>query len=376
MRTLHLVLALSAGIIFVVLGLSGSLLVFRAEIRQSEVPVVENIDLDTETLDSDEIRAKLSKQYNNFELRSVLLPRRIQDPYVFLFRREANGTRQLEKLYVDPATGAAKPFDQHKSKLEAWLYQLHANLFFKSWGNQLVGYSGLFSLVLIALGLMVWWRSVRGSGLRGLKRSLWIPRRAKGNALLSSLHKVSGLYLSPLLMLLALTGAMLVFRENLIDPLEVSREASRSAGGLAENQGNATSRTCVRRAGLEEYIYAAESAFPQAIASFIKLPRRAGRPVEITLRHSNEISSPLGLTKVMLDPSCGQVLKVLDGRDLALSQVFTEIVVALHNGAYFGPIGRVLYLALGLVPMFFFVTGTVFWVRKKRRKAAISRVTP
>ncbi|MEH6631776.1 MAG: PepSY-associated TM helix domain-containing protein [Halopseudomonas aestusnigri] len=364
MRKLHLFLALSVGIILVVLGLSGSLLVFRAEIRQSAAPTVEAVDLDAQILDSDEIKVKLSKQYNNFELRSVLLPRKRQDPYVFLFRHEINGAWQLEKFYVDPTTGLAMSVDQHKSMLEAWAYQLHANLFLSSHGNQLVGYVGLFSLVLITLGLMIWWRSTRGLGLRGLKKSLWVPRRAKGNALLSGVHKVSGLYLSPLLILLSITGAMLVFREGLIDPVETSRQAA----SLPENKDDEPMKTCLRMAVLEDYIYEAESAFPEAITTFIQLPRRVGRPVELTLRHTDEIPSPLGLTKVILDPSCGQVLKVLDGRDLSLGQTLTETIVALHNGSFFGPVGRLLYLVLGLAPMFLFVIGILFWLRKKRRK--------
>ena len=378
MKKLHLILALSVGIIFVVLGLSGSLLVFRAELRQAAAPSLEAFDLDAEILDVDQMAAKLSGQYNAFELRSVVLPRTHQDPYVFSFRYETGGNHQLEKLFVDPTTGETKSVDQHQSVLEAWIYQLHANLFLSARGNQLVGIFGLLSLILIVLGLMLWARSLRGSGLRGvglrgLKRSLWIPRQAKGNALLSGVHKLSGLYLSPLLVLLVITGTTLVFRENFIDPLESSRATPRQTTTLGDNHVNDPSKTCVRMAGVEEYIYEAESTFPEAIATFVQLPRRAGRPVEITLRHSSEISSPLGLTKVMLDPRCGQVLKTLDGRNLNLSQTLTETIVALHNGSFFGPAGRLLYLILGLTPLFFLVTGTFFWLGKKRRKTETSR---
>ena len=212
---------------------------------------------------------------------------------------------------------------------------------------------------------MVWGRSLAGSGFRSLKRSLWVPRQIKGSALLSALHKVSGLYLSPLLILLVITGAMLVFRENTIDPFETSREAV----PLVENHGGKSPRVCLRKPDVEDHIYEAESTFPEAIATFVQLPRRAGRPVEVTLRHMGEVSSPLGLTKVMLDPGCGEVLKVLDGRNLSVNQSLTEIIVALHNGSFFGPAGRVLYIILGLTPLFSVITGTLFWLRKKRRKA-------
>ncbi len=359
MRKLHLYLAMSVGLIFVVLGVTGSVLVFRAELQQQYAPKLSSDYLDLETVGVDVLTSELASNYDNLHIRSVTLPQAPRDHYLFSVRYQQDGKKEFARLFVDPVSGETSPVSNHVNGFEQWVYRLHSSLFLSDPGTTVVGAAGTASLLLLALGIALWW-----PGRRWLGRALRIPGGVAGRALLSALHRTAGIYLVPLLLLITLSGIMLVFRQVLIAPIETV------STGVSHHPVEVT-ESCISTPGPEDYIFAAEQLFPDAMATHIKFPVRNTRPVEVTLRHEDEIPSLLGLTRVTLDTNCATVLNFTDGRSLRVSDTLTETVIALHNGSFFGVSGRFIYALLGMVPVFFAVTGLLIWYGKK--KAAVRK---
>ena len=357
-RKIHLTLALSFGILFAILGVTGSILVFRAEIKAAALPVMAPDYLDHETLSPDQLVARLANDYPGMQLRAFTLPEAPRAYYGAVIRIPGDGKMTTAHLLLDPLTGGSLPMAARDSRLERMVYDLHANMMAGQPGNILVGLTGIAAVFLVSLGLVMA-RPRRGR----LRQALTLSGRLRGQAYLAGLHRVAGLYASPLLLLLGVGGILLVFRGELVDPLALPVETAdrAQAGGASE---------CRQPAGLEDYIFQAEEALPGAVVTHLKLPRRDGRPVTVTLRQTGEAASPLGLSQVVLEAACAYPLKVRDGRALTLRQTLTEWLVALHNGQAFGPAGRLGYALGGLVPLLFLASGLVFWrARHRRRKA-------
>ncbi|WP_020591577.1 PepSY-associated TM helix domain-containing protein [Kiloniella laminariae] len=385
----HLFLALSLGLFFVILGLSGTVLVFRAELQQAALPQPElaglEVENDAQLLPGpDQLFASVKKRFPDARLRSVLLPQRLMDPYLMTISYQDQGKNRLEKLLVDSLGGKVERQEDFVSETEAWMYQLHSSLFLATPGTFLVGGIGIGLLVLLLVGLGIWGQGLVAAGPEQAKAWLMISGRARGKARLSLLHRVFGFYFAPLLLLLVASGVLLVFRAELLAPFETERhdlhqpdmtgmaagEHSRDhSGHIQGTTDTAKAKDCRGSVGipvgLEDYLYQAELVFPTGNATFVRFPRTAELPVSVTLRQPGEVPSPLGLSSVLLERECGRVVGQQNGLELSLSQTLIEQIVALHNGSYWGGAGRLLYALAGILPLFFMVTGTVFWFRRK-----------
>lgn len=360
MKKLHLILALSFGLIFVVLGGTGSTLAFRGELQQQATPGLASDYLEYEVYGVDELASELGKHYQDLQIRSVTLPQRPQYHYRFTVRYQEDGKKQTARLFVDPSDASASPVSDHQNSLERWIYELHSSLFLSDRGTQIVGVVGIGTLVLLVIGIALWW-----PGHTRLRQSFLMPSKVTEGSLLSWLHRTAGIALAPIMIIVAISGAMLVFRQALIFPME-------SAAKPVPVNGDKPVVSCITNPGLEDYLFVAEQQFPDAFATHIKLPKRATRPVEVTLQHNDEVNSPLGLTRVSLDASCAKVLNYTDGRTLSVAQTLTETVVAVHNGSYFGVLGRLFYGLLGVMPLFFAVSG--YSLRRGRKRKTVRRI--
>ncbi|MCZ4279677.1 PepSY-associated TM helix domain-containing protein [Kiloniella laminariae] len=379
MRKLHLFFALSLGLFFVILGLSGGVLVFRAELQQAALPQVKlsvlELDNDAQLLPGpDQLFARLKTEFPDARLRSLKLPQRLMDPYLMTVSYQEQGKTRLEQFLVDPLGGKVGRQADFTSPSEAWIYELHSSLFLATPGTFLVGAIGTGLLVLLLLGLGIWGQGLVAAGPEQAKAWLMMSGRARGKGRLALLHRVLGFYFSPLLLLLVASGVLLVFREDILAPFETTRHELHHSETAGENAGHHQSTTedistknCVGVPDIEDYLYQAEQVFPTGVATFIRFPRSKEQPVNVTLRQPGEVPSPLGLSRVLLEMNCGTVVGQQNGLALDWSQTLIERTVALHNGSYWGPAGRLLYAFAGFLPLFFMVTGVLFWRRRKNQ---------
>ncbi|RED52159.1 PepSY-associated TM helix domain-containing protein [Aestuariispira insulae] len=356
-RKIHLALALSFGVLFTVLGLSGTILVFRAEIRQSAEPHMPEDYLDRNEQSLSAILDALASDYPELALRSLTLPGNPRSYYRVVIRYQDGTEKRQARLFLDPLSGKAMEQDPFHSGFERAVYALHATYFWSGGGVYLVGFTGLGILALIGAGLFL------ASPKRGGFHKVFVlSSRLRGRAFSNGLHRVSGMYLGLFFLLVTVTGILLAFRADLLDPFQEE---------MMQNQvleSDQLTGRCFAAGSPERILMQAEAVFPEAEVTFVHWPRRAAQPVLVTLRHKAELASPLGLSQVALDQDCLRPVWWRDGREASVRQLLTEWVMALHNGQAFGMAGRLIYAVLAASPLLFLVTGVVCWRGRPRRR--------
>lgn len=355
----HLYLGLFAGLVFVLIALTGSVLVFHNAIDEALNPELLTVGRPGVARPLDEIvAAATAASSGDFSL--LMAPRTEQGVFLAYIDRpaDADGEPSTSVVAVDPQTGEVlgkRPLDGH---LTAIIYDLHATLLAGDAGHTVVGIVGLVGLVSIATGIYLWWpRSPH------IRRAFIIKRGARGFRLVFDLHGVHGIYASVVLLAVVVSGVYLVF------PLSVTWLVNRFAAveprpaALASiPDANATPLSVGQAVAL------AKQGFPGATLGFVVPPDGPTDAYRVVLRQPGEVRKTGGSTAVWLDQYSGKVLAMRDPRMFGIGNVIIDWQFPLHNGEAFRLPGRLAVFISGLVPLVLYVTGFILWWTKRKAR--------
>ena len=352
-RRVHLWLGLSLGLLFVVLGLTGSALVFYTGIDTVLHPAIQAGRVDpAHNLEApvwDRALAtgggrwhdaggkwtlEVTGESGAIPARYYPAPGHHGDRMMVWF--SADGTRIVR----------AEPWGGY---LMSWLYQLHMALLAGDVGGQVVGWSGVAMLLLLVSGVVAWWP--RGSW----RKALAFKRDAAPIRSLRDLHKLSGLWSMALLFVLVATGVLLalpavtqtVFRPATIPtPKSVDGEAGRI--------------TLVRAFKI------AHRALPDGRVVFVDVPCARDAPIRVRLQVPGDPHQRFPGSYVFIDQPSGRVLAMHDVRRAGTGTFLVSWIRTLHDGTIGGLGTRLLAVLLGFVPALLFATGVLHWMRRTR----------
>ena len=352
-RRVHLWLGLSLGLLFVVLGLTGSALVFYIGIDTALHPAIRANDgspaprLDSPAWD-----------------RALATGRaRWHDPHgKWTFEVTGEGGAIPARYYPNPGHHAdrkmvwfsadgtrivrAEPWGGY---LMAWLYQLHMQLLAGDFGSRLVGWSGVAMLLLLVSGVLAWWP--RGTW----RKALAFKRHAVPIRRLRDLHKLAGLSSMALLFVLVATGVLLALpalSQTLFRPSAIP--APRSVG---KGAGRVT---------IPQAFGAARRALPDGHIVFLDVPAASDASIRVRFQVPGDPHRRFPGSYVFIDQTTGQVLAVHDVRRAGTGMFLASWVRTLHDGSVGGLATRILAVLLGFVPAILFVTGILHWLRRRK----------
>jgi uncharacterized iron-regulated membrane protein len=362
-RRLHLWLGLALGMLFALLGITGSALVFYVEIdaalNRSTIgsPSGPAPGWDSPVLD----RALTTARAHwpdpagewSFEATGAggALPARYYPPSG---HHDHHAAREMVWFSADGGhVLRAEPWGGYPM---SWLYELHMHLLAGEAGRQIVGWSGVATLVLLVTGIVAWWP--RGSW----RKALAFKRHAAPTRRLRDLHKHFGLWSSMLLLILVATGVLLslpAVKTQVIGALIATPDpvpAPRSSVGAG------------RQISVASALAAAHRMLPDARLAFVDVPGAGDKPFRIRAQVPGDPHRRFPGSFVFVDQYSGQILAV---HDIRLGNAGTGVsawIRTLHDGSVGGIAARLLAVLLGLVPAILFVTGLLHWLR--RRNAA------
>ncbi len=378
LRRVHLWLGLSIGLVFAVLGLSGSALVFYIELDAQLNPAIRASETAANAPDSSASSAwqspvwddLLATAQQNFPHAGHMgakwsievtgqpgaIPARLYpaddphnasghhgvDPQMLWFSED--GTRLLRQ-------------DRWGSYAMTWIYDLHRNLLAGELGNQLVGWLGVVMLVLLITGLMVWWP--RQSGQRASwRKALAFKRKAAPIRRLRDWHKLSGLWSLPLLLLLTATGVLLalppvkdsVLSSTVAPVVPVPKPVSSGSGP----------QISVARA-----LAAGHQALPDGRLAWIDVPAAGGDGAfRLRVQVPGDPGRRFPYSYVFIDQYSGAVLAVHDVRNGTGASTVNAWLRPLHDASIAGLPTRILGVIIGLLPTALFITGLLHWRRR------------
>ncbi len=380
-RALHLWTGLVFGTILVVLGLTGSALSWMHELDTALNPGLLQLAAPPGLRAGQAMLvppaltqavADVLSQDRRYGRPSMLeMPQRAGDVFVASYRSSPDQGKApwvqavTRQVMVDPATlkvtgernwgesGLSRPL------LMPTLFHLHRYLVAGELGKVIVAVTGISLTLTILTGLILWWPRMAGSAIW---HAMTVRHGGSWPRFSFQLHRAGGFFAAPLLLVSALSGVHFNMPQWTTPVVKLVSPVSTNAKlvNLSRRHGDGIS--------LADAVAAAQAEFPDGRVSRVSLPAKPGQPVEIRVRQPAELRQGPGATRISIDSGNASVLRVIDperarGGDKLLSWLFP-----LHTGEAFGIGGRIFVSLFGLVPLAFFLTGLVIWIKLRKKK--------
>lgn len=381
----HLYLALIAGFFFALMGLTGSVSVYREELDELLNPNLVIEQPSGKRLSMDKIMAAVQTAHpNRYGAWTLELPR---SPHSMITVWYDKPKETFFELYaplmvsVNPYTAEVVASRFWGQTVVTWLLDLHTQLNLGRFGWNAVGALGLLLVLSVGSGVYLWWPGIRDSVARRLpgKRVAALPapgvaaeklaaypatlRRPGMIGLAFNLHRLLGLLSAPVLLLLALTGFNLSYPSIL--------ESLTGSSGMEHGE---TGRTIIstatpnnRPVGLESAEFVARSAFPRAELRRVTTPTGESGIYRINLRQSSEINRRHPYTTVWVDRWSGQIREVRDPSRFGVGERMVTWIWPVHTGEAFGATGRFIWFLSGIGLFVLYATGLLRWLHRQGR---------
>lgn len=353
----HLYLALILGLLFAIMGVTGSLSVYR-----DELDVLLNSELAIESstapmLSPDRLLAAVRAAHpERHGVWTLEMPRTANSAVTAWFEKP----RETFDAYYAPLMVAVHPYTGKVLNSRFWgqtlmtgLLDLHTQFWLDGFGRNVVVVLAVLLMISVGSGLYLWW-----PGWRGLAGAFRVRSDAGLMRWLFDLHRLAGVSSAGLLLLLAFTGFHLAY-PPLLELLTAS------AGMGHGDEGPNVRSTAVpndRPVSLVEAVLVARGPFPSSEVRRITTPLGETGTYRINLRQRHEINQHHPLTMVWVDRWSGQIRDVRNPSKFTAGQAFTTWLWPLHTGEAFAGWGRFIWFLTGLMPMFLYVTGLVHWL--------------
>lgn len=336
------------GLLLATMGLSGTLLIHEDAWLRATVPHAS----DPAATDATAYGAALER----------LMAQPIQ-PTSILFPSEGRGVFTVSYgdgagAYADASGAIVSHWNTKWARPEIWLFDLHHHMLMGNAGTTVVGILALTGLVFVVTGLVLWWRNRRNFKLRawpsGMSR-LQIVRH----------HRDLGLVMSPVLVVLFLTGSMLAFRpiaDVLFAPLSPAGTISASLAQPKEKGGRLAASFDWRA-----LLHVVRNAYPDAELRGIGVPRREGQLIRMRVKQPGEWL-PNGRTLFWFDAASGRLVDSRDAMTMPLAARAYNAVFPIHASKIGGALYKLVMTAAGLtLAMLGSLAVYAFWGFRMRR---------
>ncbi|MCX7086285.1 MAG: PepSY-associated TM helix domain-containing protein [Methylococcales bacterium] len=356
---IHLYLALSVGFLFALIGLSGSLSIYRADIDNLLNPelIISKPQGQYQSLDKifAAVRAAHPNKTGSWTLEMPESPNGMVTAW---FEKPSETFFELYAplmVSVNPYTAEVVSSRFWGSTFTTWILDIHTQLNLDSFGWNTVGILGIFLFISCLTGLILWWPSFSKI------TEVFKFRPHNGIMLLAfDIHRWLGLLSAFSLILLALTGFLLSYPSIL--------EKFTGSTGMEHGQ---TGRTITSTAipnnhptGLSAATFVAQGPFPKAQLRRVTTPTGDTGVYRINLRQNSEINHRHPYTTVWVDRWSGQIKEVRNPREFSDGQVFATWIWPLHTGEALGPSGRLAWFFSGISLFILYISGLIRWLCK------------
>ena len=377
---LHLWTGLCLGVLFIVLGLSGSAIVYPSLF--SNGPSVPNAGIgESKSLEAQIAVARDANPSLAGMQATLVFPDGIGRPSIVSFARERSGDgrgrrsgrRDLgdragngdgeraegrgngsEQIYVDPSNlkivgvGTSRP-----SPLLRLAHQIHESLLLGRQGRIVVGCLGIAMTLLGLTGLILWWPK-RGQW----KAAFLIRRNASGARLYREIHGAFGIWFYLVFITVSVTGAAIAF-PNFSQLLGNQSRGAPTRPELDRQQPNSISVPSGGFALPYQEVVAGAEHLSGMTATGIVVSSLSDRPISVLF------SSPgVRPTAIVMNQFTGEAIGLTKIPQPGLT------LRGLHEGRGLGPVYRLAVFLSGFLPVLFVTTGFLLWLKKRSVKVA------
>ena len=362
----HMWVGLVLGVLFVAVSLSGSILVYddkltewmqpspRAVTGGQRLPLVFLANAARETVQAGadaQVQVLLPQQPGEaamvrLEGKHRLVPASLEKPVNLL-------------VYVDAPSGQVLHVRRDgRLPVFQWLHQFHGSLKLgRDFGRPLVGWLGVGMVLLGVTGIVLWWPK-RGQW----KYAFRVRSIAKGLRFHRELHAAAGIWMFVGFMAVSFSGVAISFPQTMRAIVGADTPAP-----APEVEPVPVEKRIVPDAAL----LIAQKQMPGAQVRSVTIPASPTQPYNIAF------ASRFGTTAtVYVSPYTGGVVAVRDTANDGGGDSFMALQRPMHDGqGNLGAIWEFLVFLAGLVPLLFVITGTIMWLKKRKRHIPMSTLS-
>ena len=337
---LHLIGGLAAGLLLLILGVSGAVLAFSDEIDAFLQPSVFKVMPRAQQLSLTQLAANAAAVLNAGDRITVYVPS-VRPDRSYWFSVIPNQHRLPRQVFVNQYTGKVLG-NLSVVRFTVIMKALHSGMAFSS----------IILMFLVPSGLYLWWPLKR----IGIKSSAGFRR------LSFDLHNSLGFFSSLVMLGFVATGAYMAL-ERWTVPVTIAMTQSKPVWRTVESQLT----TGVQPISANLACSVAQNALPGASILWISIPREP-RAVYLVKMRFPEDHSDNGGSVVLIDQFSGKTLDVVSTRSNSAERVLV-LNRAIHTGAIGGGTGRLLAALASLTLPLQAITGTCLWWAKRRSRS-------
>jgi uncharacterized iron-regulated membrane protein len=371
---LHRWIALTVGVWFALLGLTGTLLVWHGELDRALNPgwfaprtaCVVGGDRSARPVAQ---ALSLHARHSAAPAVQVMAPELRSAAYV-VWSKAPSGARIQHFIdvgcgeYLGRREWGAARFD--RAHFVPAMYELHRSLLSGEIGHVLVGWVGLLLLGVTITGAIASWPRIANRA--GWARTLSVRRGSTPRGFYHDLHRATGMWLLGFMLLMSISGVYLCFPKQTRAVIAAVLPTAGSGPAVGTKPPKNDARTSAIAPTPDALVARAERLWPDAAWSRLQLPSGDNTRYEIRLLQSGEPRKDTGDTRVWLDAG-GRVDETRNPLDAPAGDVLIAWLFPLHSGEALGVPGRALWTLLGLVPLLLFATGVWLWWQRRVAKS-------
>jgi len=361
-RTLHLWLGLSSGLVVFTIAIAAAILVFEDEGREFfqhdfyHVRTVGEQRLPLKQL-TDTFKVHFPKE----KVTNIRFKEAKDAAVLFISRKNIT-------VSIDPYTSAIIGVQKQNRDFYSVVLDLHTHLLMGSVGNGIIKANVLIFFIMCVSGLILWWPRQK----KFFKQAVRINFRAKNWRRLNwDLHSVLGFYALLVLLVISLTGMFMVYDSVkqfagfiMGSPAPLKEEKMKSVRGEAR-----------QKYGIDKAYGYMAGLYPGATETYIAPPADSTGAIRVLMRY------PYAITRrqnsLVFDQYSGKVLKTELYSQYTGYDYIAKSNYNLHTGriAALGIGSKILYFLVALIAASMPVTGFMIWLGRRYRKSTKKRQT-
>lgn len=361
---IHLILGLTAGVVLLIIGLTGAILSFETEILNSINKNSYVVEAKNSTkLSTKDLLEKFQEKLPNSKINALTFYQDEESSFVINVAGEGKEARKGVNYYINPYTAEILPNIKGEGFFK-FVENIHRRLALGDVGKQIVAISVVSLLLLMISGIYIYWPRIKHAFLS----SLTFKFKHKGRAFLSTMHSALGLWVIPFYLLSSLTGLTWSYEwyNNSLYSIAGVQKEKRMPPSDQRNDMNKGANIQVSY----ENIQRAVELFDKNVDSYEKSNIRFNSDKGVyTLNYLSKNSShDRALNKIELNIETNEVLKHEKFEDKPLKEQLLKSILALHTGEYFGIIGKIAMFITSSLMALFTITGFMMYIQRKRKK--------
>lgn len=356
---IHSWLGLINGFFLILLGLSGSALVFRKEIDDWVNKKLLTVQQQKKRLPLDYFYKDITRRYPAIDGIAWMNPDDgLNKAYNFrLYLNDARITSyDLGLITYNPFTGEILREGELQNLTPSaieWIYQYHFSIQVGVPGAAFVAVLGVCMIISIITGLIIYKKHV----WQVLTFRIKINRKS-WRTITSDLHRIVGVWALFFNIIIAFTGFwldMFAFEPK-----------------LWANEMIPTKPNTLAKQSLDSLFQRSLVQMPDLTPQYVYLPTQPSKKFFVRGAVKGEAPIWAGSNSIYFNPQTGELISINRIAEENLWNKIESTFYSLHIGSYGGVTIKIIYIIVGLTPGFLSITGFLLWRRRrKRHKLAI-----